>query len=87
MGMIRRKRKQIDWMSLGEVSEFMGLSKHRVRQLADQGVIPCHRFGKRGHRRFDPDQIKFIYNRPKPCPFEIARNLGYDAHEMRFKND
>ncbi len=45
-----------EWMSLSEVSEFLGMHPSTVRVWADQGRLPVHRT-QGGHRRFNKSEI------------------------------
>lgn len=41
----------MDWLSLGDVAELLGVHPSTVRSWSDQGVLPTHRT-KGGHRRY-----------------------------------
>jgi excisionase family DNA binding protein len=46
-----------EWMSLGDVSELLGVHSSTVRSWSNQGVLPVHRT-KGGHRRYRRSEIE-----------------------------
>src|SRR5512133_1397011 len=44
-------RMSIEWMSLSDVAQILGVHPSTVRSWSDQGVLPVHRT-KGGHRRY-----------------------------------
>lgn len=50
------KTKEKRWLTLGDVSNMLGIHPSTVRAWADQGVLPVYRT-KGGHRRFLENEI------------------------------
>ena len=47
-----------DWLSTREAAGKLGVSEASVRRWGDQGSLPVRRVGKRGERRFKPQDIE-----------------------------
>ncbi|MFM8321959.1 MAG: helix-turn-helix domain-containing protein [Chloroflexota bacterium] len=46
----------IEWLSLGDVAQILGVHPSTVRSWSDQGVLPVHRT-KGGHRRYMRSEV------------------------------
>jgi excisionase family DNA binding protein len=55
--MYAQSRKTVTMLTLGQASEVLDLSKGTLRRLADRGAIRVCRTGKRGDRRFRPEDV------------------------------
>lgn len=44
-------------LRVAEVAEMFGVNANTVRKWADNGSLPCYRFGPRADRRFAPEDI------------------------------
>jgi len=67
----------MDWLSLGDVAELLGVHPSTVRSWSDQGALPVHRT-KGGHRRYQRDEIEiWIQSQRTSVPID---------HEMIIQN-
>src|SRR5487761_142950 len=46
------------WLSTREASVFLGVSEASVRRWGDRGILPVHRVGRRGERRFSSEHVE-----------------------------
>jgi DNA-binding transcriptional MerR regulator len=56
-------REKIETFSISQVSQVAGVSKNRIREWHDKGLLPqveCIPVGTRNHCRFTQDDIKLI---------------------------
>jgi excisionase family DNA binding protein len=67
----------IEWLSLGEVAELLGVHTSTVRTWADQGQIPVHRT-QGGHRRFRRAEVDLWMQsrQAEKSPKENSTNVG-----------
>ena len=57
------------WLSTKQASERLGVSEASVRRWGDSGLLRVHRVGKRGERRFKPQDLdRFTVPSRMPAP-------------------
>ena len=76
----------VDWMSLQEASELLGITTSTLRRWGDSGRVPMKRtLG--GHRRFPRAAVHALLNAP-PAPAAHAHAISahhgwnFDAHDL-----
>ncbi|MBE0418304.1 MAG: DUF4325 domain-containing protein [Coriobacteriia bacterium] len=71
-------------VSVKDIARGLGLSTSRVRQLADEGVIPSLRTPG-GHRRFDPVAVRLALARCRlPAVNDSSESLGLPSFEQDY---
>ena len=44
-------------LTVSDVARFMNVHQNSVRYWSDMGLLRCYRIGRRGDRRFRPDDV------------------------------
>lgn len=44
-------------LTVSETATMLGVSAATVRRMANEGILPCYRVGKGGHRRFKKKEV------------------------------
>ena len=61
-----------EWLSMGEISKFLGVHPSTVRNWTDQGKMPVHRT-RGGHRRFKRSEVdKWLQSQQASAPNEAS---------------
>jgi excisionase family DNA binding protein len=66
-------------LSVSQVAHILGTHAHSVRRWSDTGILPSHRFGERGDRKFERKDVdKFLLSQAhkRPRRPETKRKLG-----------
>jgi len=77
--------KSPGWLSTREAARQLGVSEASVRRWGEQGVLPVRRAGRRGDRRFKPEDVaKFEMRRRKVAPGgSVAATLVVGGQAVR----
>ena len=75
---IRNEAFAPEMLTIAEVARRLHAHPNSVRRWANQGLLPCYRFGVRGDRRFRADEVdQFVRT---PTRYYPNGENGHDRH-------